>query len=69
MTKNNTKNEDVKYCNFCGKSENEVSFLTQGIKASICDKCAATITEFAKKESTSMVNMQLSNLPTPKRDP
>jgi len=66
MTKNNTKNEDVRYCNFCGRSENEVSFLTQGIKASICDKCAATITEFAKKESTPMVNMQLSNLPTPK---
>lgn len=67
MTKDNKKNNDIKYCNFCGRSNKEVSFLTEGIGASICDKCAATITEFTKKRSASNVNLKLDNLPTPKK--
>ncbi len=68
MGKKNKKDDNLRYCNFCGRTEKNVSFLTQGVQASICDDCATLIAKMAKQnqEPISKVNIEFDKLPTPK---
>ncbi|MEA1986523.1 MAG: ATP-dependent Clp protease ATP-binding subunit ClpX [Candidatus Marinimicrobia bacterium] len=70
MTKNNKK-KDVQYCNFCGRTNKEVSFMAQGVGALICDECATKISEIASeskpKKATQKFDLKLADLPTPKQ--
>ncbi|WP_300790902.1 ATP-dependent Clp protease ATP-binding subunit ClpX [uncultured Bacteroides sp.] len=57
-------------CSFCGRTENEVSFLITGVNGCICDSCveqAHEIVKEANKRSNSgkAGNLQLEELPKP----
>lgn len=39
MDKKKTKGDGLRYCMFCGRSENEVPLLLQGLDACICSDC------------------------------
>lgn len=61
-----------KKCSFCGRSENEVTFLITGMNGYICDSCATQAYEIAqeaaggnKKTSTTGNNFNLKELPKP----
>lgn len=39
-------NEGMRYCSFCGRSENEVPILLQGIESSICSDCVKLCSDY-----------------------
>ena len=49
MSRKADKNE-VMYCSFCGKSQDEVKKLVAGATAFICDECVALCSDVIKKE-------------------
>ena len=42
------KNNSGRYCMFCGRSENEVSLLLQGLDACICADCVKLAGDYVK---------------------
>ena len=45
-----SKNDSTRYCMFCGRSENEVPLLLQGLGAYICSDCIETGHEYVQTE-------------------
>lgn len=39
-------NEGMRYCSFCGRSENEVPILLQGMESSICSDCVKLCSDY-----------------------
>lgn len=57
----------IKKCSFCGRSDQEVSFLISGIDGHICNECAAQAYELVKQNSEYVSsNSRPGNLPKPK---
>ncbi len=68
MTKksdDNTK-EELKHCNFCGKSQQEVPKLIAGPSVYICDECVDLCNEIIKDEFEEALSDDDVALPTPK---
>ncbi len=68
MTKksdDNTK-EELKHCNFCGKSQQEVPKLIAGPSVYICDECVDLCNEIIKDEFEEALSDEQIALPTPK---
>ncbi|MDR1289314.1 MAG: ATP-dependent Clp protease ATP-binding subunit ClpX [Holosporales bacterium] len=47
----NSAKDEVLFCSFCGKSQNEVKKLIAGVTAFICDECISLCSDVIKKES------------------
>lgn len=62
------KKEEVLYCSFCGKSQNEVKKLIAGPKVWICCECIDLCNEIIRDESseTDETASKGDNIPTPK---
>jgi ATP-dependent Clp protease ATP-binding subunit ClpX len=68
MTKksdDNTK-DDLKHCNFCGKSQQEVPKLIAGPSVYICDECVDLCNEIIKDEFEESLSDEEATLPSPK---
>jgi ATP-dependent Clp protease ATP-binding subunit ClpX len=68
MTKKSDDNttEELKHCNFCGKSQQEVPKLIAGPSVYICDECVDLCNEFIKDEFEDSLSEEETELPTPK---
>ncbi len=49
------QNEEVMYCSFCGKSQNEVTKLIAGATAFICDECIHLCSDVIAKEKAANI--------------
>ncbi|MDR2598303.1 MAG: ATP-dependent Clp protease ATP-binding subunit ClpX [Holosporales bacterium] len=47
----NSAKDEVLFCSFCGKSQNEVKKLIAGVTAFICDECISLCSDVIKKEA------------------
>ncbi len=68
MSNNSDKNnkEEILYCSFCGKSQNEVKKLIAGVSAFICDECISLCSDVIKREELeAMRSHSGSSFPTP----
>jgi ATP-dependent Clp protease ATP-binding subunit ClpX len=61
---NNSDREDVKYCSFCGKSQNEVKRLIASETAYICDECII-LCAGAVEEKRERARLGGNDFPTP----
>jgi ATP-dependent Clp protease ATP-binding subunit ClpX len=68
MTKksDDNTNEELKHCNFCGKSQQEVPKLIAGPSVYICDECVDLCNEIIKDEFEDALTEEETELPTPK---
>ncbi len=68
MTKksDDTTTEDLKHCNFCGKSQQEVPKLIAGPSVYICDECVDLCNEIITDEFDDTIVDEETALPTPK---
>jgi ATP-dependent Clp protease ATP-binding subunit ClpX len=68
MTKKSDDNttEELKHCNFCGKSQQEVPKLIAGPSVYICDECVDLCNEIIKDEFEDDLADEKVELPTPK---
>jgi ATP-dependent Clp protease ATP-binding subunit ClpX len=68
MTKKSDDNttEELKHCNFCGKSQQEVPKLIAGPSVYICDECVDLCNEIIKDEFEDSLTEEETELPTPK---
>lgn len=65
-TKDGTENKPTLHCNFCGKSQNEVSKLIAGPKVHICDECVDLCQYIIKEDAISKGPTKATGgLPTP----
>ncbi len=66
------RKSNKRYCNFCGRSEDEVGFLITGLNGNICDNCVEQAHEIVNEALHSHGNVAdgldlgLSDLPKPK---
>lgn len=66
------KKQSGSFCSFCGRSEDEVTFLIAGMSAEICDSCVEQAYQIIndnaskKKANSDSVGLDKSKLPTPK---
>jgi len=58
--------EELKHCNFCGKSQQEVPKLIAGPSVYICDECVDLCNEIIKDEFEEALTDEEAVLPTPK---
>ena len=58
--------EELKHCNFCGKSQQEVPKLIAGPSVYICDECVDLCNEIIKDEFEEALSDEDVALPTPK---
>ncbi len=70
MEEKSSKGKQKRRCSFCGRTEDEVSFLITGINGCICDSCAEQayeiVKETTKSSSPSSSDLDLEELPKPK---
>ncbi|MDR0942546.1 MAG: ATP-dependent Clp protease ATP-binding subunit ClpX [Holosporales bacterium] len=66
MAKESGKNE-LMYCSFCGKSQDEVKKLIAGSTAFICDECVSLCFDVIKKEESEDVKSGNGDFPTPSK--
>ncbi len=64
--KDNDTTEELKHCNFCGKSQQEVPKLIAGPSVYICDECVDLCNEIIKDEFDEALSNDEAELPTPK---
>ncbi len=64
--KDNDTKEELKHCNFCGKSQQEVPKLIAGPSVYICDECVDLCNEIIKDEFDESLSSDDAELPTPK---
>ncbi len=64
--KDNDTTEELKHCNFCGKSQQEVPKLIAGPSVYICDECVDLCNEIIKDEFDEALSNDEVDLPTPK---
>jgi ATP-dependent Clp protease ATP-binding subunit ClpX len=64
--KDNDTTEELKHCNFCGKSQQEVPKLIAGPSVYICDECVDLCNEIIKDEFDEALSSDEAELPTPK---
>lgn len=64
--KDNETTEELKHCNFCGKSQQEVPKLIAGPSVYICDECVDLCNEIIKDEFDEALSSDEADLPTPK---
>ncbi len=64
--KDNDTKEELKHCNFCGKSQQEVPKLIAGPSVYICDECVDLCNEIIKDEFDEALSGDDAELPTPK---
>ncbi|MDR2666839.1 MAG: ATP-dependent Clp protease ATP-binding subunit ClpX [Holosporales bacterium] len=57
--------DEVMYCSFCGKSQNDVKKLIAGATAFICDECIVLCSDVMKKEIVDGAKFCYSDFPTP----
>ncbi len=62
----NDTTEELKHCNFCGKSQQEVPKLIAGPSVYICDECVDLCNEIIKDEFDEALSNDEAELPTPK---
>ena len=62
------KNREERYCMFCGRSENEVPLLLQGLDACICSDCVKLCGDYVKnmEPAVSLVHGKLEKILKPK---
>ena len=62
------KNREERYCMFCGRSENEVPLLLQGLDACICSDCVKLCGDYVKnmEPAVSPVHGKLEKILKPK---
>ena len=56
---------DLMYCSFCGKSQNEVKKLIAGATAFICDECISLCSDVMCKEAAEAIKCGTGGFPTP----
>lgn len=61
-----TNQNDAVTCSFCGKSESQVNSMISGPGVYICNECVELAGTIIKEETKSLVNQDLTNVPTPK---
>ncbi len=61
-----TKNKNILYCSFCGKSQHEVRKLIAGPTVFICDECVELCMDIIKEESKDTFVKHQDGLPSPK---
>ncbi|MDR3224117.1 MAG: ATP-dependent Clp protease ATP-binding subunit ClpX [Holosporales bacterium] len=59
------ENDEMMYCSFCGKSQEEVKKLIAGTTAFICNECIALCSDVIKKEEAEGVKTGSGEFPTP----
>lgn len=64
--KDNDSTEELKHCNFCGKSQQEVPKLIAGPSVYICGECVDLCNEIIKDEFDEALSSEDADLPTPK---
>ncbi|MBR1480116.1 MAG: ATP-dependent Clp protease ATP-binding subunit ClpX, partial [Alphaproteobacteria bacterium] len=64
MAKNLVEDE-VMYCSFCGKSQNEVKKLIAGATAFICNECISLCSNVISKEEEAAMKAGTGSFPTP----
>ena len=60
------RNEEMVYCSFCGKSQDEVQKIIAGNNAFICNECVALSQEIIREETAEEVLADLAETPKPK---
>jgi ATP-dependent Clp protease ATP-binding subunit ClpX len=61
----NSDKDEVMYCSFCGKSQNDVKKLIAGATAFICDECVKLCSDVMKKELFEGTKFEHGEFPTP----
>ncbi|GHT89056.1 ATP-dependent Clp protease ATP-binding subunit ClpX [Alphaproteobacteria bacterium] len=65
MAANASKNNEVIYCSFCGKPQNEVKKMIAGKTAFICSECISLCFEVMKKEDADAIKTHTGEFLTP----
>ena len=67
MTDISTTDENLLFCSFCGKNQNEVKKLIAGPSVYICDECVSLCNDIIKEdlESKEAENSETKKLPSP----
>ena len=58
-------NQNLLYCSFCGKSQDEVASLIAGPTALICDECVDICAKIAKERKLAKAIAEAVNPPVP----
>lgn len=66
MADNQTTNDTMVYCSFCGKNQTEVRKIIAGNGVFICNECVALSQEIIKEELAEEVLVDLAEVPKPK---
>ncbi|MFS9437738.1 ATP-dependent Clp protease ATP-binding subunit ClpX [Streptococcus sobrinus] len=66
MADNQTTNDTMVYCSFCGKNQTEVRKIIAGNGVFICNECVALSQEIIKEELAEEVLADLAEVPKPK---
>lgn len=67
MSKSEDSEENkVLYCSFCGKSQHDVKKLIAGPSVFVCDECVDLCNDIMKEEQKQTEEVQETSLPTPK---
>ena len=61
------RNEEMVYCSFCGKNQEEVKKIIAGNGVFICNECVALSQEIIREEMAEEVLADLAETPKPKR--
>ncbi|MDR1391239.1 MAG: ATP-dependent Clp protease ATP-binding subunit ClpX [Holosporales bacterium] len=59
--------DEIVYCSFCGKAQDEVKRLIAGTTAFICDECIALCSEVINKGDTGAAKVEIEDFPTPSK--
>ena len=60
------RNEEMVYCSFCGKNQEEVKKIIAGNGVFICNECVALSQEIIREEMAEEVLADLAETPKPK---
>ena len=60
------RNEEMVYCSFCGKNQEEVKKIIAGNGVFICNECVALSQEIIREETAEEVLADLAETPKPK---
>ena len=60
------RNEEMVYCSFCGKNQEEVKKIFAGNGVFICNECVALSQEIIREETAEEVLADLAETPKPK---
>lgn len=66
MRYNKSNNQNVRYCEFCGKSENDAKMLINGIEGCICDECASLAYKYIQNSKEEIHQKTMTDIKKPR---